>query len=32
MMSADKRLYDCVGEVKPVDSTDRWCHIDLPED
>nr|DAZ41704.1 MAG TPA: hypothetical protein [Caudoviricetes sp.] len=31
-MSVDKRWYDCVGEVKPVDSTDRWCHIDLPED
>lgn len=23
---------DCIGEVKPVESTDRWCHIDLPED
>lgn len=31
-MDADKRWYDCIGEVKPVESTDRWCHIDLPED
>lgn len=31
-MDVDKRWYDCIGEVKPVESTDRWCHIDLPED
>lgn len=31
-MGVDKCWYDCVGVVKPVDSTDRWCYIDLPED
>ena len=31
-MSADKCWYVCVGEVKLVESTDRWCHIDFPED
>mgnify|MGYP004461838563 CR=1 FL=1 len=31
-MKTDERWYDCIGVVKPVDPTDRWCHIDLPED
>ena len=31
-MDVDKRWYDCIGEVKPVEFTDRWCHINSPED
>lgn len=31
-MKIDGCWYDCVGVVKPVESTNRWCHIDLPED
>lgn len=31
-MKTDDYWWDCVGKIKPVEPTDRWCHIELPEE